>query len=129
MPARYNIPNLVRNDYYPGFYLTFTKDETTTDPVTGEEVTNKVPIDLTGSTVRMHVRKSPDSDLVLELSTAGPGGITLTDAAQGEVRVGGFTVPDITGRYVYDLEVENSSGNVTTYLHGDFEVSPDVTHP
>lgn len=84
------------------------------------------PIDLTGYSARMHVRKRPTTELVLELAT--PDRIVLTPG-QMELRLD----PEDTAalkptRYVYDLLIESGSGEVTRLLEGIVEVRRVVTH-
>lgn len=87
------------------------------------------PINLTGYTARMQVRKKhTDSTKILDLTTQN-GKIVLTPL-QGKINV---TVPaadteDITIKSgVYDLELESSTGIVTRLIEGCVTVTPEVT--
>ena len=86
------------------------------------------PIDLTGATIRMMLRLvktqvSPD----LSLSTPSSG-ITITDAVNGEFEIDEQIISIDAGSYFYDLEVEESSGEVNTVMGGNFIVQQDVTY-
>lgn len=87
------------------------------------------PINLTGYTARMQVRKKhADTVKVLDLTTQN-GKIIITPLL-GKINV---TVPatetdDITIKTgVYDLELESSTGIVTRLIEGGVTVSPEVT--
>lgn len=93
------------------------------------KTTDGEPLDLTGYTARMHLRKKlTDAEFVLELTTensritlGGPDGtITLTIQA-----VDTSEIP--TGTTVYDLELVSGGGIVTRLLQGGVTVSPEVT--
>jgi hypothetical protein len=88
------------------------------------------PVNLTGCSIRMHIRKRiADLNPLLALTTGG-GQIVITDAGQGKFTV---TITDeVTAALawtagVYDLEVESSGGEVTRYLQGKVKVSKEVT--
>jgi hypothetical protein len=87
--------------------------------------------DLAAFTARLIVRYSPNSNaVVLECSTAD-GRITLggvpfnvvIDVAKRDM----LAVPP--GRYVYDLELQNSAGAVFALLTGRFVVQPSTVYP
>lgn len=91
------------------------------------------PINLTGYTVRGHIRKSAtDSVIAIDLQPI------IANAAQGKIT---FTIPatqtallETTGSnyadaavYVWDIETVSNIGNVTRILNGLVYVSPEVT--
>lgn len=90
----------------------------------------KAPIDLTGYTARMQVRKSHDdantilshTDTDPEITLGGVNGtITLLfDDVLTEALVAPF-------KGVYDFELIDPSGVVTRLLEGEFFVTPEVT--
>lgn len=87
------------------------------------------PVNLTGWTARMQVRKTlPDPAIVWSLTTEN-GGITL-GGADGTVALD-ITATDtdnLPGGYaVYDLELVSPGGTVKRLLQGSFTVSPQVT--
>jgi len=83
-------------------------------------------LNLSGYTVRAQIRKSYASTTAFDFDTAiddaeeGVISISLTAAAAGALKA---------GRYVYDVEVESSNGNVTRVIEGQVEVTPRVTRP
>lgn len=87
------------------------------------------PIDLTGYTARMQLRKTVKAtDVILSLTTEN-GRITL-GGAEGTItlEVDAEDTADLTEFCgVYDLEVEASDGTVTRLLQGQIEVSREVT--
>jgi hypothetical protein len=89
------------------------------------------PVDLSGYSARMQVRKGVDSvDPVFDL-TVGDG-ITLGGTA-GTIDL--FISPEDSEAlnvrrvesWVYDLELEDEDGKVTRLIEGAFLVSPEVT--
>lgn len=90
---------------------------------------NGTPVDLTNWSARMQIRESiNDAQAAVDLSspsagivlggTAGTIAVTLTAAQTAALTI---------RRGVYDLEVQDSVGNVTRLLQGAVEVSPEVT--
>jgi len=85
------------------------------------------PINLTGNTARMQLRRQYSTPAVLTLTTGG-GGIVITGATgniaieitdeQTETLEGGF--------YLYDLEL-NNGGVISRLIQGTITVSPQVT--
>lgn len=93
-------------------------------------VTYFLPTDLTGYTARMHIREEIDSDTpILEL-TSDAGDITISPA-DGQITV--TITDDVTATLdfelaVYDLEIEDGTGDVTTRLiEGEVELIKEVT--
>lgn len=87
------------------------------------------PINLTGYTARMQVRKKhSDTAKVLDLTTQN-GKIAITPLlGKINVNVPSADTEDIaikTG--VYDLEVESAGGIVTRLIEGCVTVTPEVT--
>jgi hypothetical protein len=86
------------------------------------------PINITGYSARMQVRRSAgSSNAVLTLTNAS--GITLGGAA-GTVAIAisaaALAVVD-AGNYRYDLELVSGAGVVTKLISGDFIVTGEVT--
>lgn len=87
-----------------------------------------LPIDLTGCTVDMQVRATPESaDIILEISTVI--GNAVIDSLAGTITI---VVPaDVTadldpGLFVYNLDLTESGGGITRLLEGNFEVQAGV---
>jgi hypothetical protein len=90
---------------------------------------DNVPVNLSGYTARMQVRRNhPAPEAVLTLTTEN-GGIVL-GGALGTIAIA--EEPSVTeeisaAKYVYDIELESSDGEVYRILEGAFTVSPEVT--
>jgi hypothetical protein len=86
------------------------------------------PIDLTSYTARMQARPSYESAQVVLNLTAGTG-ITLGGTAGTiDLLVPATTTATIgAAQYVYDLEIESPSGEVSRVVQGTLSVTPEVT--
>lgn len=87
------------------------------------------PQDLTGATVRMHIRESVHADTILaEISTVI--GNAVIDGPNGQIvlNLDAATSAALPAScLVYDLEITLASGDVWTPIGGDFRVEADVT--
>ena len=88
-------------------------------------------VDLTDYTARMQVRPSYDSSTVI-VSLASGSGITLGGTAGTiELFLSAEDTAELDGtpstQFLYDLELESSSGNVTRLVEGSFFIYPEVT--
>jgi hypothetical protein len=88
-------------------------------------------VDLTDYTARMQVRPSYDSTQVI-VSLASGSGITLGGTAGTiELFLSAEDTAELDGtpstQFLYDLELESSSGNVTRLVEGSFFIYPEVT--
>lgn len=88
-----------------------------------------VPIDLTGCLARMQVRDETDSPVVLVSLTTENGGITL-GGTSGTIDL--YLPDEATTAFawtggVWDLEIEDSTGEVIRLAQGSISVSPEVT--
>jgi hypothetical protein len=112
-----NVIRLVRNDDYP---------------FSGDIEVDGSPLNLTGATITMTAKWSyKHTSNVFQLSNA-TSGITVTDAAGGEVDVeipasATATLPDTETPLVYDIEVLTASGKTHTVARGTLLVLPDAT--
>lgn len=87
------------------------------------------PIDMTGCTARMHIRRHVRSEEVwLDLTTEN--GRLIIDGAAGQIEID-LSEEDTRGLLarngVYDLEIVDSDGRVIRFLEGTVEVSAEVT--
>lgn len=89
------------------------------------------PVDLTGASIRMQVRTHKESETaLLTVSNGTSGGVTITDAANGEftVRVEAADTDDLEfPRGVYDIEIEMPDGTVNRLVEGAVTLSRQVT--
>ena len=86
------------------------------------------PIDLTGCSARMKIRKLKTDEVVVSL-TSPSGGIVL-DELEGRITItisaeNTSLLPVCDGRY--DLEIVQPSDVVTRLVQGDVEISAEVT--
>lgn len=87
------------------------------------------PYDLTGCKVRMQIRRSRGSEVLVSATTSN-GGIKVTDPVGGRIEV---TITDEAtdslnvSRAKYDLEVGYPSGDVVRAIQGNVRVSPNIT--
>jgi hypothetical protein len=86
--------------------------------------TDGTPWNLTGYTFAMQVRRSAnDATTLLNLTTA-----TMTSVGHVTATVNATTMSSVpAGRWVYDIELTSSGGEVTRILEGRFIVTPEVT--
>ena len=87
------------------------------------------PVDITEWTAQMHVRERYDAEsILLDITTENRGILlggrfgTITLYADDETTAG-----FIVGSHVYDLDLINTSGEVTRLIEGKFTVTPAVT--
>lgn len=95
--------------------------------LTLKETTTGPPIDITGWTWEMQVRKKPDDTVVLALDQTD--GIDIIDATNGiiEINVSSANTESLEpGVYRYDLEYTNS-GETVRLLEGDIEITAQIT--
>lgn len=115
-------PAIFNMSCYQGatFEYTFTW-ETTSGTVT-------TPVNLTGYSARMQVRRTYESTAVALGLTSGTG-ITLGGTAGTIILEANPTTTAAipAGQYVYDLEMVTSGSAVTRLLQGTFIVDPEVT--
>jgi hypothetical protein len=88
-------------------------------------------MNITGYSARMMLRVAVDAaSALLSLSTAGGGGIAITDASAGKITVtitAAQTAALPEGVLVYDIELESGAGLVTRKLAGQGLVTQEVT--
>ena len=86
------------------------------------------PVDITGYTAKMQVRKKPGAPLVLEMSTQN-GRITFTPLT-GIINIvvqAADTALLVPGLYRYDLDLTDQAGFVTRFIQGAFEIVETIT--
>lgn len=88
------------------------------------------PIDLTDYSVRSQVRQTHHSiDPILDLGDEGYISI-LTPETNGQLSIvipASVTASLPSGRFVFDIELEDDVGTVTRLIEGSFVVTPEVT--
>jgi hypothetical protein len=83
------------------------------------------PVDLSGATLTMQVRKKADDTVLLSLTEAD--GIAVSGAGNNIVTLYKLVTIAAPGTYQYDLQAVFAGGMVRTYLEGSFTVEPDIT--
>ncbi len=86
--------------------------------------TDGTPWNLTGYTFAMQVRRSTNNaNTLLNITTA-----TMTSVGHVSATVNATTMSNVpAGRWVYDIELTSSGGQVTRILEGRFIVTAEVT--
>ena len=89
-----------------------------------DDLTN-VSVNLSNYTVRSQMRRSyysinASAQIVCSITDASNGEITMSMTASNTSNIK-------AGRYLFDLETEDGSGNVTRVLEGIITVTPQVT--
>ena len=81
------------------------------------------PADLTGYTAAAQARRTYTSTtsypFVAVINTPSQGILTLSMSAA--------ITDTMKGRYMYDVEVTDASGNITRVIEGQFHVGPGIT--
>jgi hypothetical protein len=86
--------------------------------------TDGVPWNLTGYTFAMQVRRSTSATTTLLNITSA----TMTSVGHVTATVNATTMAGVpAGRWVYDIELTSSGGQVTRILEGRFIVTAEVT--
>lgn len=91
------------------------------------------PVNLSGGTLTMTAKWAVTKDTAIFTRDSNGDGITVTDAANGNIRVtiepeNTEDLPASVCYLVYDIQLE-SGGNTYTVGYGQLKVVPDVTTP
>ena len=111
-PAQYNV-KIWRNDSWSQVFSILA---------------DTTPVDLSGCTILIQVRPTPTSaTIALTLSTADSS-ISIGGVNRNQITLNKKV--DVTaGSYVYDMNVTFPSGEVKTYIWGNFIVQEDISKP
>lgn len=117
----------VKREMSRGDTLSF--DLSLTDPLTG------APLLLTGAKIWFTAKNNyvdADNLAVIALDTALLGGVTILSATGGTMRVvipplATRSFPDGPTRVVYDVQIKNAAGAISTVESGEITVFPDVS--
>jgi len=86
--------------------------------------TDGTPWNLTGYTFKMQVRRSTSANTtLLSITSANMTSVGHVSATASATTMSGIPA----GRWVYDIELTSSGGQVTRILEGRFIVTPQVT--
>ena len=86
-----------------------------------------IPLDLTGAIIHMQLRKSPGGTVYLNLTSVSNLGITMTSALDGAFKINEMILNLEANVYLYDIEITFPSGEVKTWISGQFTVINDIT--
>jgi hypothetical protein len=87
---------------------------------------DNVPVNITGFSISGKLKKST----IGANNTAIPFVITITDAVTGKVKMELSNITTdllIPGRYVYDIELINTSNKIFRIVEGIITVNPNIT--
>jgi len=112
MLNNYNFPDHIKGDTFIGTQFTV--------------VVNEVPLDLTGASIKMILRKSAKAPASLTLEIGS--GITVADAPGGVFNINEQIIDIPAFKYLYDIEITLSNGDVKTYIGGTFQILQDITY-
>lgn len=104
-----------------------TKRGDTFDEVLFELKKDGTAIDLTGATIHMQLRKAAGGPVFLNFTSVGSEGITITDAAAGKFKINSVIINLEANVYLYDIEITFASGEVRTWISGQFTILNDIT--
>lgn len=104
-----------------------TKRGDTFDEVLFELKKDGTAINLTGAIIHMQLRKAAGGPVFLNLTSAGSAGITITDATAGKFKINSVIINLEANVYLYDIEITFASGEVRTWISGQFTILNDIT--
>jgi len=81
---------------------------------------------ITGATIKMQFRLAGASNVSFEWSTVGST-FVVTDAATGTITMNKRILDFKPATYVYDFQITDSNGDVTTYFQGSILIEQDIT--
>ena len=115
--------------------INYSVNELTNPNIPFHATTNPyIPINISNTLIRMQVRTTVDSSTVLLNLTLANGKFVITSAANGlfnlklsPIDTSVITIKGDSLDCVYDLELEDSTGNVTRAFEGIFTINKEVT--
>lgn len=110
--------------------LTIYKGSTFVKTIQWKSGNPAVPVNLTGCTLRMQIRKSVTDSVILDTLTTENGKLEITSAVDGKlnIKIAAATSSAYTfDRGVYDLEVVFLDNSVYRIIEGAVTAVPEVT--
>lgn len=104
-----------------------TKRGDTFDEVLFELKKDGTAIDLTSAIIKMQLRKAAGGPIFLEFTSVASAGITITDASAGKFKINSVIINLEANVYLYDIEITFASGEVRTWVSGQFTILNDIT--
>jgi hypothetical protein len=111
-PAQYNV-KIWRNDSWSQVFAILA---------------DTTPVDLSGSTILIQVRPTPSSTTISMTLSSANSSISIGGVSRNQITLN-KKVDVAAGSYVYDMNVTFPSGEVKTYLWGNFIISEDISKP
>jgi len=111
--AKYDLPKIRKGDTFDGVQFTININET--------------PADLTGASIKMDLRLTALGDVVKRFTSSD--GITISATPTDGTFVLDQQIISIdAATYMYDIEITFQSGEVKTYIWGNWVIVQDVTY-
>lgn len=82
---------------------------------------NSTPLNLTGATIRMQLRKEYQGLIYFNVA------LTIVNGSAGTFRINKQIINIEAWDYLYDIEIALSDGTVKTWVSGIFSISNNVT--
>jgi hypothetical protein len=82
--------------------------------------------DITGATIKMQF-KIPSVNQVVFAWLTSDNTFTITNAVTGTIEMTSRILDFAKNTYVYDFQVTDANGNVTTYFDGSIKIIQDIT--
>ena len=115
-PGQLNLEPIVRGDTWDGI-----------PKIVFEINGSPPPNDL--AFVRMQFRQEPESNPAGASLDSDGNGIVINDAATWDITISPTKLGLTAGKWLWDVETTDSTGEVKTYLAGTIEVLPDISRP
>ena len=89
---------------------------------------NTTPVNVTGYSALMQIKRAVDGTLIIELSSANGRIIVGTTDGKFTLNLTAAQTSALPmGNFVYDLQLTAPDGTVTTLLQGGFTINPQVS--
>lgn len=109
----YNMKEYIKGSHVNSIIFTFKNEQ-------------NIPIDLTGISAKMQIRKSYPTGKMVKEFTLG-NGLTLNDAVNGVLQIDSFIIDFDVNKYHYDIKFEFPTGKIKIYVKGELNVIQNVT--
>jgi hypothetical protein len=112
MACTYNFQDHKKGDTMNAIVFTITRDAS--------------PEDLTGASIKMKLRELNVRGDVAATYEVGTG-FTLSDPSNGEMTFDKQVIDLTAMKYVHDIEVTLASGDIYTWIKGEWTITQDVS--
>lgn len=112
--AKFNFPEHIKGDTFDGYTFTLSL--------------NDLPIDLTGASIIMELKKFKEQTTAdLTLSTNNSKISILSPSTDGKFQIIPQIIDISAFNYFYDIQITFSSGVVKTYIEGRWRIKQDIS--